>query len=293
MERPDWFDAERYPFDSHWQEVNGSTVHYLDEGEGPVLLMLHGNPTWSFLYRRMVPYLSDRFRCIAIDYPGFGLSTASEGYGFTPREHSDVLAGLVEALELDRFSLVMQDWGGPIGLQLALDRPDSVDALIIGNSWAWPRTDAAAQRFSSALGEGRTGEFLVDRANVFVNVFLRRAMRRRPMTGPEMDMWRGPFLEKETRIAVRVLPREVIDSADWLTEIEGRLSEVADKPSLLFWADQDPVFRGAEKRKWETILTNRRTHVLRHSGHFWQDDAGAEAALMLRYWWDQTFMGPS
>lgn len=289
MERPEWFDPTLYPFDSHWQEVDGCNVHYLDEGEGPVLLMLHGNPTWSFLYRRMVPYLSDSFRCIALDYPGFGLSTAPEGYGFTPREHASIVRGFVEALELDELSLVMQDWGGPIGMSVALDKPDRITALILGNTWAWPRTDAATQRFSSALGEGRSGEFLVDKANVFVNVFLRRGMRRRSMTGPEMRMWRGPFLDPDSRIAVRVLPRELVGSTDFLAEIEQRLPELASKPSLLFWADQDPAFRSAEKRRWESILTNNRTYALRHAGHFWQDDAGPEAALMLRYWWDQTF----
>lgn len=286
MERPEWFDENLYPFESHWEEVEGSTIHYLDEGDGPVLLMLHGNPTWSFLYRRMVPYLSDRFRCVAIDYPGFGLSTAPDDYGFTPIEHAGVVSAFVDAIGLERFTPVMPDWGGPIGLQVALDKPDRVESLILGNTWAWPREDQATQAFSSALGEGRTGEFLVDRANVFVNVLLRRSMRRRSVTGPEMDMWRGPFLEKETREAVRIMPRELTAAVEWLAELEERLPEIADKPSLLFWGDQDPMFRGAEKRKWETILTNRRTYILRHAGHFWQDDAGAEAALMIRYWWD-------
>ncbi|MCZ6663158.1 MAG: alpha/beta fold hydrolase [Actinobacteria bacterium] len=289
MERPDWFNEDLYPFESHWQEVNGAQVHYLDEGEGPTLLMLHGNPTWSFLYRRMVPYLSDRFRCIALDYPGFGLSTAPDGYGFTPAEHASTVSGLIDALGLDEFTPIMQDWGGPIGLSVALDRPDQIKAIILGNTWAWPQTDALTQRFASALGEGRTGEFLVDRANVFVNVFLRRAMRRRSPSGREMDMWRGPFLERDSRIAVRVMPRELTGSADFLSDIEARLSEIADRPSLLFWADQDPAFRGADKRRWETILSNRRTYILRHAGHFWQDDAGPEASLMIRYWWDQTF----
>ena len=289
MERPDWFNEDLYPFESHWQEVNGAQVHYLDEGKGPTLLMLHGNPTWSFLYRRMVPYLSDRFRCIALDYPGFGLSTAPDGYGFTPAEHASTVSGLIDALGLDEFTPIMQDWGGPIGLSVALDRPDQIKAIILGNTWAWPQTDAVTQRFASALGEGRTGEFLVDRANVFVNVFLRRAMRRRSPSGREMDMWRGPFLERDSRIAVRVMPRELTGSADFLSDIEDRLGEIADRPSLLFWADQDPAFRGADKRKWETILSNRRTYILRHAGHFWQDDAGPEASLMIRYWWDKTF----
>ncbi len=287
VQRPDWFREDLYPFESRWQEVEGAQVHYLDEGEGPVLLMLHGNPTWSFLYRRMVPFLSDRFRCIALDYPGFGLSTAPDEYGYTPAEHAAVVSGFVGALNLGKFTPVMQDWGGPIGMFVAIERQDQVEALILGNTWAWPRTDAATERFASALGEGRTGEFLVDRANVFVNVFVRRAMRRRSPTGGEMAMWRGPFPDQESRLPVRVFPRELTGSAEFLSGIETRIGEIADKPSLLFWADQDPAFRGAEKRKWETILTNRRSYVLRHTGHYWQDDAGPEAALMIRYWWDQ------
>ena len=165
MERPDWFLEDLYPFESNWVEVDGAQVHYLDEGEGPVLLMLHGNPTWSFLYRRMVPYLSDRFRCIALDYPGFrsifGRPTAT---GTHLRSTPRVVGSFVDELGLDHFSLVMHDWGGPIGLTVALERQDRVQGLIVGNSWAWPRFDAATERFASALGEGRSGEFLIDRA---------------------------------------------------------------------------------------------------------------------------------
>ena len=89
---PAWLDRTLFPFTSRFVEVGGSKVHYIDEGFGPTLL-LHSNPTWSFLYRHLILRLSDRFRCVALDYPGFGLSTAAPGYGFTPREHSDVLEG--------------------------------------------------------------------------------------------------------------------------------------------------------------------------------------------------------
>ena len=101
-------------------------------------------------------------------------------------------------------------------------------------------------------------------------------------------MWRGPFPTQPSRLPLRVLARELIGSAEWLASVEQDLEKIADKPSLLFWADQDPVFRGAEKRRWESILSNRRTYILRHAGHYWQDDAGPESALMLRYWWDQS-----
>ena len=101
MQRPDWFDEDLFPFESHTVEIDGSVVHYVDEGEGVPLLMLHGNPTWSFLYRKLISGLSGTFRCIALDYPGFGLSTAPAGYTHTAAEHSAVVEGFVDQLGLD------------------------------------------------------------------------------------------------------------------------------------------------------------------------------------------------
>ncbi|MGI9018435.1 MAG: alpha/beta fold hydrolase, partial [Euzebya sp.] len=122
--RPDWVDDTLLPYDSHFAEVEDCTVHYLDEGEGPTLLMLHGNPTWSFLYRDMIADLRADFRCVAPDYPGMGLSSARGGYAFGPEEHSRIVAELVQELNLTDITLVMQDWGGPIGMAAAAEDPD-------------------------------------------------------------------------------------------------------------------------------------------------------------------------
>jgi len=99
--RPAWVDETLFPFESHFAQINGAQVHYIDEGQGPVFLGLHGNPTWSFLYRHIVSALKDRFRCIALDYPGFGLSEAPPGYKYTADEHSSVVEGFVNVLGLD------------------------------------------------------------------------------------------------------------------------------------------------------------------------------------------------
>ena len=115
MERPDWLDPVLFPFESRFLDVDGATVHHVDEGTGPPLLLLHGNPTWSFLYREVIAGLRDRFRCVAPDYPGFGLSRPAPGYGFTPAEHAEVVRRLVLELDLRDVTLMVQDWGGPIG----------------------------------------------------------------------------------------------------------------------------------------------------------------------------------
>ena len=139
--RPAWVPDELYPFESHYADVAGSRVHYIDEGDGPPLLLLHGNPTWSFLYREIVKGLRDRYRCIAVDHPGFGLSSPAPGYGFTPAEHADVLEQLVLRLDLGDLTMMVQDWGGPIGFAVATRHPERFAAFVIGNTWAWPKGD--------------------------------------------------------------------------------------------------------------------------------------------------------
>jgi haloalkane dehalogenase len=104
--RPPWLSPELYPFESHFAELEGALLHYLDEGSGPPLLLLHGNPTWSFLYRELVKGLRERFRCSAVDYPGFGLSRAAPGYGYKPAEHAHVLERLLLQLDLREVTMM-------------------------------------------------------------------------------------------------------------------------------------------------------------------------------------------
>jgi haloalkane dehalogenase len=165
--RPSWVPTDLYPFASHFEDINGSRVHYLDEGVGPPLILLHGNPTWSFLYRDVIAGLRDRYRCIAVDYPGFGLSQAAPGYGFTPAEHARVVEDLILRLDLRGATLMVQDWGGPIGFAVATRHPDRFAAFVIGNTWAWPNSNLATQMFSRVLG-GRIGGWLILQRNFFV-----------------------------------------------------------------------------------------------------------------------------
>ena len=107
---------EMYPFESRW--LGG--VHYVDEGAGRPILMCHGNPTWSFLYRDVIKPLRGEFRCIALDYPGFGLSERPSGYGYRPADHAKIVTKLIRELDLSDLIVMGHDWGGPIGLAAAL-----------------------------------------------------------------------------------------------------------------------------------------------------------------------------
>src|SRR5947208_3501095 len=178
--RPEWVPETLYPFEDRYAEIGGGRVHYVDEGSGPPLLLLHGNPTWSFLYRDVIKGLRDGFRCIAPDYPGFGLSRPAPGYGYTPAEHADVLERLVLELDLKDVTMMVQDWGGPIGFSVATRHPDRFAGFVIGNTWAWPKADPFTRLFSLVLG-GPIGGYLILRRNLFVEKAIPGGVNRRKL----------------------------------------------------------------------------------------------------------------
>lgn len=188
--RPTWVDDELFPFESRFVDIDGHCVHYVDEGSGPTLLLLHGNPTWSFLWRDVISSLRKDFRCVAPDYPGFGLSTARPGYRYLPEEHAQVITGFVDALGLDRVTLVGQDWGGPIGLAAAQRRPGVFDRLVLANTWAWPVNGVLHFEAFSRIAGGLPMRFLVRQFNLLVNAFIPTGHRRRKPTGAEMTHYR-------------------------------------------------------------------------------------------------------
>lgn len=127
-----------FPYQNRFIKLSGGHhIHYIDEGNGPLLLMLHGNPTWSFLYRKLIAELKDNFRCIAPDLPGFGLSEAPQDYDFSASAHSKVLEDFIKALKIESFIMIGQDWGGPLGLHLATRFPEKVKGAILGNTGAY------------------------------------------------------------------------------------------------------------------------------------------------------------
>jgi haloalkane dehalogenase len=281
--RPTWVPDELFPFQSHYADVHGSRVHYIDEGTGPPLLLLHGNPTWSFLYRDIVKGLLDRYRCIAVDHPGFGLSSAARGYGFTPSEHADVLEQLVVRLDLRDVTMMVQDWGGPIGFAVATRHPERFAAFVIGNTWAWPKSDPGTQLFSRLLG-GPIGRRLIANRNLFVEQLLPGAVRRVKLPDAVMSAYRGPFPTPASRRPTAVFPREILASRPFLADIERRLPQLRDRPALIVWPTNDMAFRDRERRRWEELFPNHRTVSLEGAGHYIQEDAADEIVTAIRSW---------
>lgn len=283
--RPAWVTRELLPFESRFVDVHGHSIHYLDEGTGPTLLMLHGNPTWSFLYRHLIAALRARFRCVALDYPGFGLSHAREGYEPLPEHHADVVEEFVRKLELRSFTPVLQDWGGPIGLSVAGRVPERVESLVILNTWAWPvNDDPHFVRFSDAMG-GALGGFAIRHFNAFVNIMIPMGTPRRKLTKTAMNAYRAPMNTAVRRRVTNVFPRSIVNSTPFLATVEAGLSKLRDKRALIVWGDKDIAFRAKERERFEALFPEHRTVIVPGAGHFMQEDAHEEISAALLEWW--------
>jgi haloalkane dehalogenase len=281
--RPAWVPQELYPFESHYAHIDGAAVHYVDEGSGPPMLLLHGNPTWSFLYRDVIKGLRDRYRCIALDYPGFGLSRAAPGYGYTPAEHAAVVEQLVSHLDLTDVTLMVQDWGGPIGFAVATRNAERFSAFVIGNTWAWPKADLGTRIFSGLLG-GPIGGYLILQRNAFIEKILPANVKRRELPRDVMDAYRGPFPTPQARRPMHVFPREILASRPFLSQIERDLPKLSDRPALLVWPTKDVAFKERERKRWEQAFPDHRTVILDGAGHFIQEDAADEIVSAISEW---------
>ena len=276
-------DRELFPFEHRFVDLgNGIQMHYVDEGQGDILLMLHGNPSWSFLYRKMIRLLCGSYRCIAPDYPGFGLTEAPSSYGFTPLEHSENIERFVDKLGLRDLTLILQDWAGPVGLGLAGRRPELVRRFVIGNTWAWPLVGQRRMEVFSWLMGGPIGRTLAYLFNFVARFFFREGLVRRPEKAV-LAMYLAPFRRRRDRKQTSISPRELIKAADYLQTVENGLASLGDRPVLFTWGTKDFAFRDAERARFEGHFPNHKT-ILLDASHFWQEDAAEEVSEAIRNW---------
>ncbi len=274
---------ELFDVEHRFLDLDDARVHYVDEGAGETLLLLHGNPSWCFVYRKLIAGLRDACRCVALDYPGYGMSRAAPGYGFTPREHSQVVERFVERLGLRDLTVMGQDWGGPIGLGFAGRRPELVKRLVLGNTFAWPLDDQLRIRVFSALMGGPLGRWGTWAFNLVPRFFLGRGMAS-TLSAPVRAAYLAPWRDRRAREPSVIAPRQLVRAKDFLREVEAGLPRLAARPVLLVWGSRDFAFREQERKRFERLFPNHHSVVFERASHFLQEDAGAEIAAELRRW---------
>jgi haloalkane dehalogenase len=268
--RPGWLDERDYPFASHFLEVDGGRLHYVDEGEGEPLLMVHGQPTWSFMYRHLIRGLSSRTRCIAVDHIGFGLSDKPRDWAYTPGQHAANLAALVEHLRLEPLTLVVHDWGGPIGLGFAIAHRERIRRIVAFDTWMWSMGEHTAGRWFSRIMGSALGQFGTRRFNLFVDVFMKRALGANWST--VSAAYRGPFERPIDRQGCALFPRMLC--IPWLDEIWQQRDVLATVPAYLIWGGADPAFPPPFRERLASIFDDCDVSVHEGIGHFVPEELG-------------------
>ena len=284
---PEWL-ARLYPFTpASFRTPAGARMSYLDEGprSDEAVLLVHGNPTWSFYYRGLVAELSREMRCVAPDHVGMGLSEKPGQYPYTLAGRISDLEALVASLGLRRVHLVVHDWGGPIGLGLAVRQTERVGRIVILNTAAFPSTRIPARialcRFPFL------GAFLVRGLNGFCEAATWMAMASRRLTWDERRGYLFPYGSWADRIAVHRFVRDIPMEADHpsraaLEEVASGLGRLASHPKCILWGARDFCFDDAVLSRWREIYPDARIDRLEHAGHYVLEDAGAGARAAIR-----------
>jgi pimeloyl-ACP methyl ester carboxylesterase len=274
------FLSQLYPFkndpvDNYCELSSGYKLHFVDEGSGDPIVMLHGNPTWSFFYRNLILNLKSDYRLLALDNLGCGLSDKPAQAAYNLAEHIQNTIEWFESLNLKRFSLIIHDWGGPIGLGLANHFSDRLDKLIILNTAGF-LTKQIPSRIAF-LKTPKLGEYAIRKWNLFVR-FANQMTTQKPMSLEVQMGYAYPYDTWENRIAIArfvqdipLTPNHI--SYQTLQTIEKNLVKLRSKPVLICWGGKDFCFDRHFYDKWLKILPEAQHHYFPEAGHYLLEDA--------------------
>ena len=277
---PDWLRA-LYPFTPRaFTTASGARMSYVDEGGGDeAVLMLHGNPTWSFYYRELIASLAPTIRCVVPDHVGMGLSDKPQSHPYTLESRIADIEALVASLGLKKVHLVVHDWGGAIGFGFAARHPDLIGRITVLNTAAF-RSPHLPARIALCKTPG-LGPLIVRGANCFAGPAVRMAMARRRLTPDERRGLLWPYDSWANRVAVSAFVRDIPMQAShpsWetLRQVEEGLGRFTSHPALIVWGGRDFCFNDHFYAEWRRRLPQAETMYLPDAGHYVLADANIE-----------------
>ena len=266
-----------YDFQSHYLDLKGQRYHYLDEGQGEPAVMVHGNPSWSFMYRELARTLRKNYRVIVPDHMGCGLSDKPDGsaYEYTLERRADDLERLLDQLEVtSNITLVVHDWGGPIGMRFATRHPDRIGRLVIFNTAAFLLPELKNLHWALQFcRSSRLAAFLILKFNAFARVATYMGCRSQRMPREIRFAYTGPYDSPENRIAtlafVRDIPLSPSDPAySPLREVQENLDQFQQIPMLICWGEKDFVFDRDFLEEWIRRFPQAQVHRFPEAGHY-------------------------
>lgn len=275
-----------YPFASHYLAQPAGRMHYVDEGRGEPILMVHGNPSWSFLYRQVIQSLRPLFRCVAPDHIGCGLSDKPQNFSYRLKDHIDHLENLMTTLDLQNITLMVHDWGGAIGMGAALRQPDRIKRIIAMNTAAFPST-----RIPFRIAVCRwpiLGPLAVRGGNLFARAALRMAVANPDHMSPTIAQgFLHPYNSWANRVAIQRFVEDIPIPDEHPTyplikQIGEGLRRFADRPVMLAWGLQDFCFSAHFLTEWKTRFPEAEVHAYSDAGHYLLEEKAEVLVPLMR-----------
>jgi haloalkane dehalogenase len=269
-----------YPFAPQYYDGNGFEMHFVDEGQGEPVVLLHGDPTWGYLYRNFISSLARQYRCIVPDHMGMGKSAVPQDRSlYRLEQHISNLESLLLYLDVHNITLVLHDWGGPVGLGFATRHPDRIKRLVLMNTWAFaPWPGGPFPRLLEIIRTERGEAFVLKKNGYLEPALLGTTYHREHLTKTILEAYRAPFPTPESRLAMLCWSRDIpVQETDVsyaeMKRIEQSLSQFSNTPILLVWGMQDPVLLPSVLSQWQRLYPHAKTYELEDASHFLQEDA--------------------
>jgi haloalkane dehalogenase len=273
-----------YEFRDNWANLPAGRMHYVDEGAGETLLFVHGTPSWSYEWRHVVSALSPDFRCVVPDLIGFGMSERPLDFAYTPEAHAEVLQEFVHNLDLRDITLVVHDFGGPIGLPICLREPKRVKRLVIINTWMWSlKGDGDIER-ANFIVSNRFGRFLYEWANFSLRLLMPTAYAdKRKLTKEIHQQYLDRFSDRRARGKVLwTLAKSLLGSTAFYESLWEQREKLKNRPALILWGMKDAAFKPHYLERWKEVLPDAQIVELENAGHWAHEEEPEKVIESLR-----------
>jgi haloalkane dehalogenase len=262
-------------------------MHYEDQGSGPTILFAHGTPTNSYEFRHLIAALSKRFRCIAPDHLGFGQSSRPQSFAYTPEAHAAVLKEFVEKLDLRDITLVVHDFGGPIGLPLGVMSEEElrVKKVVLINTWAWPLDDDPKMARGAKRIGGAMGRFLYRYANASLKLIMPSAYGdKKKLTKDIHRRYLDVFRDRDARVLVlHALAKSLLGSRAHYQSLLDRIDRLAKLPVLIVWGMKDSAFQPYQLERWQRLLPSAQVVKIEGAGHWPHEEEPARVVTAIEH----------